>query len=54
MASGPASPGTQASRIARAVGGRPFDRERPPADDDQDDRRAGRDDGLEQLLLATA
>ena len=33
--------------------GRPFQRERPPADDDQHDRRPGGDHRLEQLLLAT-
>ena len=31
--------------------GGPLDRQRPAADHDEDDRRAGRDDGLEQLLL---
>ena len=52
MAAGPASPGTQASRIAAhwlAARSRASGR---PADHDEHDRRAGRDDRLEQLLLA--
>ena len=34
------------------MAGRPLDRQRSPADDHQHDRRPGRDDALEQLLLA--
>src|SRR3954451_12765597 len=36
-----------------AVPGRGFDGEWPPADDDEDDRRPGRDDRVEQFLLTT-
>ena len=35
-----------------ALPGSGFDGEGPPADDYEHDRRAGRDDGLEELLLA--
>ena len=35
------------------MAGGPFDRERPAADHDQHDRRPGRDDRFQQLLLAT-
>ena len=52
IASGPASPGTQASEDRGAVLGRPRERQRPAAHDHQHDRRAGGDDRLEQLLLA--
>ena len=52
MASGPASPGHPGQQDRGAVLGGPLDRQRPAADHDEDDRRPGRDDRLEQLLLA--